>query len=95
MTCFEEEYTPLKDTRRFKRDAVLSMMKEKEWIPEIESCWELDFCIEKAERDLISERVKFDSLEEFVYHVDWIFCCEWDTSIRDWFQWRNEQGEDE
>lgn len=98
--CSPKEFTPITDTRRFKRDAVLGLMLQKEWIPRMESCWELDFCIDKAEKDLES-MPELDTLEDYVHHINFIFCCEWDCSIQGWSEingvgWLNtNQGEEE
>lgn len=79
----KETILPLQDTRRFKRDAVLGLMLNKGWIPRMESCPELDLCIRKAEEDL-ERGEEIDTLEDYVYHINYIFCCEWDASIQGW-----------
>lgn len=83
-------FTPITDTRVFKRDAVLGLMRAKDWIPEMKSCVELDFCIKIAERDL-AHGEEIDTIEDFVGHINWIFFCEWDCNIKEWFQINEEE----
>lgn len=84
--------SPINDTRRFKRDSVLALMKAKDWIKEMKSSPELDLCIRFAEKDL-EKMPEIETLEDFVYHINWVFCCQWDCSIQGWFEIQ-EMGDD-
>jgi hypothetical protein len=70
--------TTLEDRQRLVREKLAS----NGHIPTVEhESWELDFCIDQLDDDAFAHGDEF-----LLDKVCWIFACEWDCGIKDWFE---------